>query len=58
MLKWSAEAGRPETMRSLLAHLREKYGGAEGYLKANTKLTEDDFARIRASWIVPAQTAA
>ena len=58
MLKWSTEAGRPETMRSLLAHLREKYGGAEGYLKANTKLTEDDFARIRVGWVVPAQGGA
>lgn len=45
-------------MRSLLRHLREKYGGAEGYLKAYTKLTEDDFARIRANLVVSAQSIA
>ncbi|KZT73554.1 hypothetical protein DAEQUDRAFT_721612 [Daedalea quercina L-15889] len=46
---------KPETMRNLLDHIREKYGGVEKYLKAHTKLTENDFARIRANLLVPAQ---
>lgn len=38
---------RKDTMRATLAMIREKYGSAEGYLKQNTSLTDDDIARIR-----------
>ena len=34
-------------MRATLAMIREKYSGAEGYLKQMTSLSDEDIARIR-----------
>jgi len=47
---------KPQTMRVLLDHVRERYGDVEGYLKTHTTLTKEDSARIRAKLLVPACT--
>jgi hypothetical protein len=39
-------------MIATLEILREKYGGAEGYLKDYTKLTDDDLEKIRRNFLV------
>lgn len=39
-------------MIATLKILREKYGGAEGYLKGHTKLTNDDLEKIRGNFLV------
>ena len=39
-------------MKATLEILREKYGGAEGYLTNYTKLTHEDLNIIRQSFLV------
>lgn len=43
---------RAETMLSFLTFLREKYGGAEAYLKSHCGFTEDDIVTIRERLLV------
>lgn len=41
-------------MQSTLALLREKFGGAESYVKQHTSLTDADIEQIRKNLLVPA----
>ncbi|TFK55095.1 hypothetical protein OE88DRAFT_1694392 [Heliocybe sulcata] len=53
MLKMAS--ARPETIRAVLDRvLKDKYGGAENYLKTHTSLTDQDIARIRQNLLVQA----
>ena len=44
----------PENMEMLIAHLSEKHGGAQAYLKANG-LTEDELQKLRARFVGPVE---
>jgi len=44
-------------MRATLEVLREKYGGAEGYLKNHAKFTDEDLGKIRQSLLVSKSAA-
>lgn len=39
-------------MAAVLGWIRKNYGGAEGYLKAHTSLTDEDIRRLRENLIV------
>lgn len=45
-------SSRPESMRATIAMIREKFGGAEGYLRSHTSLTDGDFQRIREAYLM------
>ena len=45
----------PDHRAAVGAYLRERYGGAEGYLRTRARVTQDDLARVRAGWIVHAE---
>ncbi|KAH9910789.1 protein-tyrosine phosphatase-like protein [Epithele typhae] len=49
----SLGSAHPETMSAILDVLQTKYGGAEGYVKQHTSLTDADIARIRKNMLVP-----
>ena len=38
---------RAESMRAFIDHIRQEYGGIEGYIRKHTKLTDDDLRCIR-----------
>lgn len=43
---------KPSSMINLLASIRDRFGGVEGYLKTYTSLDENDFTRIREKLLV------
>jgi len=45
-------SSRPETMAATLKMIREKYGGAEGYLKSHTSLSDEDLQTLRRNLLV------
>ncbi|KAJ6631341.1 protein-tyrosine phosphatase-like protein [Mycena sp. CBHHK59/15] len=47
-------SSRPETMIATLNMIREKYGGAEGYVTSHTTLTEQDLVTLRQNLTVKA----
>ncbi|KAK7436534.1 hypothetical protein VKT23_000384 [Stygiomarasmius scandens] len=48
-------SARPATMISTLKMIREKYGGAEGYLKSRTSITDEDIQKLRDNLLVATQ---
>lgn len=42
---------RPENMLASLAALKSKYGGAEGYMKQECGLDDEDIRKIRANLV-------
>ncbi|KAK7052863.1 hypothetical protein VNI00_004182 [Paramarasmius palmivorus] len=47
-------SSRPETMAAVLKMIRERYGGAEGYLKSHTSLDDNDIQHLRQNLLVQA----
>lgn len=48
----SFELIRPETMVATLRLIRAKYDGAEGYLKTQLNLDDEDIEKIRGNYLV------
>jgi len=42
-------------MISTLKMIRDKYGGAEGYLKSRTSITDEDIRKLRDNLLVATQ---
>ncbi|KAH9884125.1 protein-tyrosine phosphatase-like protein [Cubamyces lactineus] len=40
-------SSKAESMRAFIDHIRQEYGGIEGYIRTHTKLADDDLRRIR-----------
>ncbi|EJD02451.1 uncharacterized protein FOMMEDRAFT_87510 [Fomitiporia mediterranea MF3/22] len=49
-------SAKKETMFATLDFIRERYGGAEGYIKARTSLTDADIAQIRRNLLQSSQS--
>lgn len=45
-------SSRPETMVATLQMIREKFGGAEGYIKAYTSLEDRDIEMLRQTLLI------
>ena len=43
---------RKDTMEATLVMIREKFGGAEEYVRTYVKLTDDDIAKIRRNLLI------